>query len=177
VTYRPAGTQETREVAVSAPGPLACFRLVRESRKPGEPPVLAAGDVVISVRGNNGEWPAHLSVPALRARGWSPSMIRDLLGGHDDEKKNPRYATAAPMKLYRASRVVAAEDLPEFAALAAKGARQSAGGTAAADRRRARKAAEIVLGAEIDAIVVPDLPETWPENRALNRARTRWGLT
>ena len=50
----------------------------------------------------------------LRERGWRPSMIRDLLGEPDATKRNPRYASAAPMALYAVERVKTAEATEAF---------------------------------------------------------------
>jgi hypothetical protein len=47
----------------------------------------------------------YLSLTALRERGWTSTMIAALLGEPDRLKRNPRYPTAAPMKLYATERV------------------------------------------------------------------------
>ena len=55
-----------------------------------------------------------LAKKELRERGWRPSMIRDLLGEPDATKRNPRYASAAPMALYAVERVKTAEATEAF---------------------------------------------------------------
>ena len=45
-----------------------------------------------------------LTMAGLRERGWSDVMIRDYLGEPDATRPNPRYRSAAPMKLYLAER-------------------------------------------------------------------------
>jgi hypothetical protein len=73
----------------------------------------------------------------LRERGWTDAMIREYLGEPDGTRPNPRYSSAAPMKLYLAVRAEAAEASPEWAERKALGGRRRAAGTAAANRRRA----------------------------------------
>lgn len=41
---------------------------------------------------------------ALRERGWSPAMIRDLLGDADQTRPNPYSRKAAPMRLWSTQR-------------------------------------------------------------------------
>jgi hypothetical protein len=61
-------------------------------------------------------------------------MIREYLGEPDATRPNPRYRSAAPMKLYLTERAEAAEASPEWAERKACGARRRAAGVAAADR-------------------------------------------
>lgn len=58
--------------------------------------------------------PEMLTLTALRERGWTASMIDTLLGEPDAVKKNPRYAKAAPMRLYHETRVMEMENSAEF---------------------------------------------------------------
>lgn len=78
---------------------------------------------------------AHWSVPELRVRGWTEAMVQHLLGEPDQRIVNPYYRTAAPMRLYRAARVLAAEQSPDFADRAAKAATRSARGKAIAEKK------------------------------------------
>ena len=71
---------------------------------------------------------------ALRERGWRPTMIRDLLGEPDELETNPKYRSAAPMALYAAGRVIAAEDTDDFRARLAKAEGAHAARSAAAQR-------------------------------------------
>ncbi|WP_234381776.1 hypothetical protein [Streptomyces dysideae] len=90
----------------------------------------------------------HLSAAGLRARGWTPAMVRQLLGEPDLMRSDPHFPTAPKTRLYLVERVEAAERSEEFRAVAAAAARRSAGARAAALRRRravlARIAAEPV---------------------------------
>jgi hypothetical protein len=93
----------------------------------------------------------YVTTPELAARGWTPAMIRDLLGTADRRRPNPRYRKASPMRLYDARRVEQAEAHPEFAAARTNAARRSEVARHAADRRRAKTMAAV----EQLAITVP----------------------
>jgi hypothetical protein len=58
-----------------------------------------------------------LSVKDLKSRGWSPTMIRTLLGAHDHERTTNRLGRGMdkPARLYREDRVVNLEATEEFA--------------------------------------------------------------
>ena len=60
--------------------------------------------------------PPMLTLKAVKERGWTDALIRKYLPTPDALKDNPMYKRAAPMKLYRLSRVEAAETTPEFTA-------------------------------------------------------------
>ena len=79
----------------------------------------------------------YLTMAGLRERGWTDAMIREYLGESDATRPNPRYWSAAPMKLYLAERAEAAEAAPEWAERKTLGARRRAAGLAVADRKRA----------------------------------------
>jgi hypothetical protein len=79
----------------------------------------------------------YLTMSGLRERGWTDAMIREYLGDPDATRPNPRYWSAAPMKLYLAERAEAAEASPEWAARKTLGARRRAAGVAVAGRKRA----------------------------------------
>jgi hypothetical protein len=78
----------------------------------------------------------YLTTRAVRARGWSECMIRDLLGEPDAKQANPRYRSSAPMRLYAIDRVVALEETDAFRERRAKadGRRERAGTVAAQSR-------------------------------------------
>jgi hypothetical protein len=80
--------------------------------------------------------PTFLGTAALKARGWSPGMIDSLLGEPDKLKKNPRYSTAAPMRLYLLDRVAVVEQSPAFVAARETAGKRSAAAKAAAAKRR-----------------------------------------
>jgi hypothetical protein len=97
----------------------------------------------------------YLTMAGLRERGWTDGMIREYLGEPDDTRPNPRYSSAAPMKLYLAERAEAAESSPEWAERKVLGARRRAAGMAAADRKRAEtKALARQLAADLVASLV-----------------------
>jgi len=57
----------------------------------------------------------HLSQSKLLERGWTKTMIDQVLGEPDMFKPNPAYKSAAPMRLYSIGRIEAAESHPYFA--------------------------------------------------------------
>ena len=81
-----------------------------------------------------------IGAPGLKERGWTESMIRDLLGDPDLRVDNPHYKTAAPMRLWRVQRAEAAEALAEFAAARERAERQCAAAAKAAETRAVFKA-------------------------------------
>lgn len=84
-----------------------------------------------------------LTMPTLRERGWTPAMVRDLLGDPDALCKNPVYRTAAPMRLWSLDRVARMEGDPEFERRRALAQRRSAASSRAAARRRDELLAEV----------------------------------
>ena len=62
----------------------------------------------------------------LKDRGWTDTMIRDLLGDPDLTVDNPHYKSAAPMRLWRLQRAETAEASPEFTQRKERAARQCA---------------------------------------------------
>ncbi|WP_344162147.1 hypothetical protein [Nocardiopsis rhodophaea] len=92
-------------------------------------------------------------MPDLRHRGWSPAMIRDLLGEPDHIRPNPLFRAGAPMALYRVARVEDAESGPDFAARAEQASRRAAAARHNAERRR-EATLGMIRAAPID---IPDL--------------------
>jgi hypothetical protein len=80
----------------------------------------------------------HLTLSQLLERGWTRTMVRDLLGEEDQRRRNPFYRKAAPMRLWSLERVIAAESESAFAELQAAYARRRDAARAAA-RERARE--------------------------------------
>jgi hypothetical protein len=76
----------------------------------------------------------------LRERGWTDSMIRDLLGKPDRLVDNPHYKTAPPWRLWRLQRVEAIEATPEWAARKERAERQCAAAGRAAEKRKVWRA-------------------------------------
>jgi hypothetical protein len=56
------------------------------------------------------------SVPELKARGWTTTAIQRFLGEHDEQRPNPQYPGAAPMRLYFTERVLETEASSDFRA-------------------------------------------------------------
>lgn len=81
----------------------------------------------------------HLSLPALRARGWTAPVVARLLGGPDLLALDPRVRCAVPVRLYARTWVEAAEATPEFTAHRAAAARRSDGQGDAAHRNGAHR--------------------------------------
>jgi len=81
-----------------------------------------------------------ISAFGLKERGWTESMIRDLLGNPDRYVDNPHYSSAAPMRLWRLQRAEALEATPEFAQRRERASRQCAAASKAAETRRIWKA-------------------------------------
>ncbi|WP_120010490.1 hypothetical protein [Teichococcus vastitatis] len=100
--------------------------------------------------------PTLLSVPALRERGWTPSLLLRLLGEPDDLRGNPYYKNSAPMRLYAADRVEAAEQTPAFLAARKQAARRADYAKKGVETKRAalmRQAAEMTV--DVEALPLP----------------------
>jgi hypothetical protein len=65
-----------------------------------------------------------ISISGLRARGWTPALIRDLLGEPDRRAQNPHYKSGSPMQLYLVGRVEDAEASDQFAVAKARAERR-----------------------------------------------------
>ena len=77
-----------------------------------------------------------LTMAQLRERGWTPAMVRDLLGEPDELRRNPVYRSAAPMRLWAAGRMTVAEVTPRLAERKAISAKRSAISVAVAHHKR-----------------------------------------
>lgn len=58
----------------------------------------------------------EFSVPDLKNRGWTDSLIKKFLGNPDKYRDNPYYKCAGKMKLYTIERVLQTEETPAFKA-------------------------------------------------------------
>lgn len=96
----------------------------------------------------------YVCLSDLRDRGWTPAMVRDLLGDPDRTAPNPHYACAAEMKLYRLERVKATEETPAWKERRAATEGRRAAGKAAADTRRNALLRQV----ETVTITVPKMP-------------------
>jgi len=110
-----------------------------------------------------------LNASQLAARGWTPAMIRDFLGGPDGTEPNPRFPRAAPTLRYQLSRVEAVERTNTFAWRKGKAERRSAAAKLAARRRRVRML-RLVTAKEIP---VPELEPAVLEARAIRHRDAR----
>jgi hypothetical protein len=113
---------------------------------------------------------ACLSVPELRERGWTESLIKRFLKDPDKLVKNPHYSSAAPMRLYLKRRVEKAEGKQTFAEAKAIAAKRSQAGKVAsksADITKREKLLERVrtLQVTVDAM---------PLKRLLDESRMDW---
>jgi hypothetical protein len=115
----------------------------------------------------------YLTMAVLRERGWTDAMIREYLGEPDATRPNPRYSSAAPMKLYLTERAQAAEASPGWAERKALGARRRAAGVAAADRNRAETE---VLARQLAAYLVASLVFPADPQEAAIAAYNKWHL-
>jgi hypothetical protein len=113
----------------------------------------------------------YLNASRLRDRGWTPAMVRDLLGQPDRLARNRRFPGAARVRLYDLSRVEDAERKTTFKRVAALAARRSAAARAGAQRRR-----ELVLRLmAADQITVPRLEPSVLTARAVRHRDEREG--
>jgi hypothetical protein len=83
-----------------------------------------------------------IGMPGLKERGWTESMVRDLLGEPDLHADNPHYRSAAAMRLWRLQRAEAIEATPEFSGRKERAERQCAAAAKAAGTRKIWKALE-----------------------------------
>lgn len=119
----------------------------------------------------------HLSMAGLRSRGWTPGMVRQLLGEPDLLRSNPHFDAAPRTRLYRLDRIEKAELSEEFRAVSAAAARRSAAARAAALRRRrevlARIAAEPIDVPRLTARRLAELAVDHRNRRDAERAYER----
>jgi len=102
---------------------------------------------------------AYVSRSELSRRGWTPSMIRDLLDPPDQTHTNPVVSTRAPMRLYALSRVGKVEAGEEFRVRRAMGRARAELTAARATERRERAVANA------DQVTV-DVPRHPPDELA-----------
>lgn len=87
---------------------------------------------------------SHYRAATLKGRGWSESMIRQLLGEADARTQNPLTGRSkAGIRWYLRSRVEAAEHSAQFIALCRKAKNRSATATEVAMRRTAALLEEV----------------------------------
>jgi hypothetical protein len=103
------------------------------------------------------------SMRQLKQRGWTEALVEKFLGPPDATRPNPHYKSAAPMRLYAATRVEAMESCEDWRLAAERSRVRSKAGKAVA----ARKAAELVERAEQLPITVTRLPLDQLQKRAI----------
>ncbi|MEU7698281.1 hypothetical protein AB0B81_08475, partial [Streptomyces sp. NPDC039028] len=108
----------------------------------------------------------YVSHAGVRRRGWTDTMVRDLLGTPDVQGRDPRRWSPAPLRLYLLARVETVERTPEFAGTALSPARSSAAAVYA-ERRRAA----VLAAVRAEPIEVPRLPGPELERRAVRHRR------
>lgn len=116
--------------------------------------------------------PPLLSTPQLRERGWTTGLIAGFLGEPDALRPNPRYRSAAPMRLYAQPRVEMIERDPAFVAAKERAALRSQRAKATA----ARKAEDLLALARSLPITVVRLPPDRLLRRAI-AAYNQWHST
>ncbi|WP_435973331.1 hypothetical protein [Streptomyces sp. Qhu_M48] len=109
----------------------------------------------------------YVTLAGVRRRGWTDTMVRDLLGTPDVQGRDPRRWSLTPLRLYLLARVETVERTPEFAETSALSPARSAAATAYAQRRRAAVLAAI----RAEPIEVPRLPAPELERRAVRHRR------
>jgi hypothetical protein len=113
-----------------------------------------------------------LATSQLKQRGWTQGLITNFLGEPDALRPNPRYRSAAPMRLYALARVEAIEAEPAFGLARARAGLRSQRAKATA----ARKAEELTAQARSMPITVDRLPPDQLRRRAI-LAYNRWHET
>ncbi|WP_327164966.1 hypothetical protein [Streptomyces zaomyceticus] len=105
----------------------------------------------------------YVTLAGVRRRGWTDTMVRDLLGTPDVQGRDPRRWSLAPLRLYLLARVETVERTPEFAETSTLSPARSSAGSAYAERRRGAVLAAI----RAEPIEVPRLPGPELERRAV----------
>ncbi|MFD3332150.1 hypothetical protein ACFWV1_05770 [Streptomyces sp. NPDC058700] len=105
----------------------------------------------------------YVTFAGVRRRGWTDTMVRDLLGTPDVQGRDPRRWSLAPLRLYLLARVETVERTPEFAETSALGPARTSAAAAYAERRRGAVLAAI----RAEPIEVPRLPGPELERRAV----------
>ncbi len=96
---------------------------------------------------------------SLKERGWSDTMIKNILGEPDDYMDNPHYKCAAPMRLWTVEHVRKAERRKVFKEAAAKYAARKDGAAAAARKAVETKREKCLSYARTVTIDIPVMPK------------------
>jgi hypothetical protein len=116
--------QASRRTALLAPPSAATDAAAPEPAPPDDP--LGYGPLPLEWQGppapprpqfvRQRDGTVWLTKPILRTRGWTDSAVRDFLPEPEGLKPNPRFASTAPMPVWRPATVAAAEAGPEWQA-------------------------------------------------------------
>jgi hypothetical protein len=80
--------------------------------------------------------PTYLTLSNLKERGWTRTLIRDLLGQEDATRPNPYYRTAPPVRLYLLDRVQSAEQSEQWTERIEKVAKRKVAASAGDETKR-----------------------------------------
>ncbi|MET9675112.1 hypothetical protein ABZY68_18740, partial [Streptomyces sp. NPDC006482] len=105
----------------------------------------------------------YVTLAGVRRRGWTDSMVRDLLGSPDVQGRDPRRWSLAPVRLYLLARIETVERTAEFTAASLLPKARSAAAGLYAERRRAA----VLTAIRAEPIKVPLLPGPELERRAV----------
>ncbi len=117
----------------------------------------------------------------LKERGWTDAGIKRFLRQADCTKENPHYRCAPPMKLFRVSRVEAAEATPEYLAWKEASEARKPAAKAAAQAGIATKKAKLLEIANNWRPSIPKLPAealrkaAIENHNAYHTNRATWG--
>ncbi|MFC9701598.1 hypothetical protein ACFTWD_12960 [Streptomyces sp. NPDC056943] len=115
----------------------------------------------------------YVTLTGVRRRGWTDSMVRDLLGTPDVQGRDPRRWSLAPVRLYLLVRVETVERTAEFAAASLLSKARSVAAGVYAERRRAA----VLSAIRAEPIEVPLLPGPELERRAVRHRHLLGGLS
>ena len=91
----------------------------------------------------------------LKERGWTDSIIKSLNVEPDEERPNPKYKSASPMKLYKLEKIKSLEATPEFEQLYEKSLKRRASAEKAVETKR-EKLIEFAENVKIEVRYMPE---------------------
>jgi len=102
-----------------------------------------------------------LSVPALKERGWTDTLIHDLLGCPDATRPNPHRRSGPAMRLYDPVCVEAVEASDAWAERIARARKRQEASTRAAETKRAKLLARLeTVTITVPVIAMDDLTQS-----------------
>ena len=113
---------------------------------------------------------ALLTATQIKARGWTATLIRDLLGAPDQTRINPHYRSGPPMRLSEVGRIEKVEVSAAWAARAEATQRRKKGAARAVETKRANLRAHLVAV----KITVPVLDQADLLRLACTHCRKKW---